>query len=206
MVTGVLNLGVGNIRSVTNLLRKIGVEFLVLSDPKLLEKVSNIIMPGVGSFDAAMKNLNSVQGLRHQLENKVLVEGLPILGLCLGFHLLTQRSDEGTQPGLGWLDAVTRRLPQLGELKVPNIGWAGPSEFAESKLFEGLNPDFRFFYAHSYYVKSQDPSIVTLRTSYGIEIDSAVEMDNIFGVQFHPEKSHRHGERLLRNFTGIAND
>lgn len=207
MVVGVVDLGVGNISAVTNLLQKIGVESVVVVDPESLEKVSRIILPGVGSYDTAMRNLNSVRGIRATLEKKVLDDGVPVLGLCLGLQIFTHGSEEGKEKGLGWVDAICHRFPLDSQgLKVPHIGWAGASDTFRSRLLTGLTPDFRFYYAHSYYVKCQTEAAVAMRTSYGVEFDSVIEIGNIYGVQFHPEKSHRHGERVVRNFIELEND
>lgn len=200
MVT-IVDYGMGNLGSVKNMFKKIGVQAQVTNDLQFISKAEKILLPGVGSFDAAMERLTNTE-LRTVLDQKALVEKVPVLGICLGMQLLTQGSEEGHKKGLSWLPAFTHRFP-VSDLKVPHMGWNRVKKNALSALTESFNEEFRFYFVHSYYVKVDDDKNSVLKTTYGITFDSAVQKDNIFGAQFHPEKSHRFGMQLFKNFAGI---
>ena len=156
----------------------------------------------MGAFDNGMKNLEEL-GLISVLEKKVLSEKVPFLGICLGMQLLTKRSEEGTKKGLGWIDAETVKFSFAGiegNFKIPSMGWNYVHAAKESRLMKDMYHDPRFYFVHSYYVKCSDPSDELLRTDYGFRYTSGFERDNIIGLQFHPEKSHKYGMKLLQNF------
>jgi glutamine amidotransferase len=153
----------------------------------------------VGAFDAAMQRING-SGLREALEHKARVDKVPLLGICLGMQLLTRGSEEGTEPGLGWIGATTRRFPPLPGLKVPHMGWNLVQPTRPHPLTDALPPEPRFYFVHSYHVQVDDPADSLLRAHYGIDFDAAIGHGNIVGAQFHPEKSHRFGMALLGNF------
>jgi imidazole glycerol-phosphate synthase subunit HisH len=199
----VIDYGMGNIGSICNMLRYVGVEPLVSSDPDQLRVADRLILPGVGHFDRAMTNLNET-GLAQAICELVLDRRVAILGICLGMQLMCKASDEGTQPGLGFIDAHVQRFqfPKDRRYKVPHMGWAQLEHERESPLLAGLNGDARFYFVHSYFVKCDDPADVMARSRYGHTFVSAFERDRVRGVQFHPEKSHRFGMQLLRNFVG----
>ncbi len=202
MIT-IVNYGIGNIGSMLSMLKRIGVVAKAESDPDVIIQAKKIILPGVGSFDAAMKRINDVTGLRDVLNQKALIERVPIMGVCLGMQLLTGSSEEGSLPGLGWIPGSTKRFPSVAALKVPHMGWNVARRTNSSPLTATLDVESRYYFVHSYYVTVDDPAYSIMRTSYGIEFDSAVARSNIYGVQFHPEKSHRFGMHLLKNFAEL---
>lgn len=210
MIT-IVDYGMGNLGSIYNMfVKKIKVECEVTSDLDKIKSAKKLLLPGVGAFDNAMKRI-SEEGIREVLELKVLREKTPILGICLGMQLLTKGSDEGKLPGLGWIDAYTHRFSfeKAEGLKVPHMGWNEVNLSQESLLTTGLGelvakPDNpRFYFVHSYYVKVKNQSNSILKTNFGHEFDSAIQKDNIYGAQFHPEKSHKFGVQLFKNFAEL---
>jgi glutamine amidotransferase len=194
----------GNLGSIRNILKRIGVESVITSDIQVIANASKLILPGVGAFDTGMKNLESL-GLTEVLNSKVLKEKTPVLGICLGMQLLSSGSEEGVLPGLGFIDAKTVkfRFVNTEEYKNPHMGWNFTIQKKESRLFEGMYSDPRFYFVHSYYFRANNQSDILASTEYEIEYTSAVEKDNILGVQFHPEKSHKFGMKLLKNFVDL---
>lgn len=201
MIT-VVDYGMGNLGSIQNMLKRIGVATIVTADLQAIGEASKIILPGVGAFDNAMTRINN-SDLREVLDRKAFVERVPVLGICLGMQLLTRGSEEGELPGLSWIPAVTRRFPNRVSLKVPHMGWNLVEPSTPSKLTQGFEGETRFYFIHSYFVVADRPENSILKTTYGIEFDSAIQHGNIYGVQFHPEKSHRFGLRLLKNFAEL---
>jgi len=197
----VIDYGMGNIGSIQNMIKKIGGKCLVSGDPETIDKASKLILPGVGSFDAGMRNLREL-GLIDILNKKVVIEKVPILGICLGMQLLTRSSEEGMEKGLGWIHADVIKFDSQN-LKVPHMGWNVSIPQKQSRLFVKSSREERFYFVHSYYVKCDQQSDILTSTNYGIEFVSAFENENIFGVQFHPEKSHLFGMDLLRNFVEL---
>lgn len=202
MIT-IVDYGMGNLGSMLNMFRRLSVKAEVVSDPEQLKHAQRLVLPGVGAFDAAMHRIASVQGLREVLDQKALVEQVPILGVCLGMQLLTRSSEEGSLQGLGWVPAATYRFPKQAGLKVPHMGWNLAKPNLSSRLMNGVGTDPRYYFVHSYYVQVDDPVYSLMRTHYGIDFDSAVEHENIYGMQFHPEKSHRFGMQILKNFAEV---
>ncbi len=201
MIT-IIDYGMGNLGSIQNMFKRIGVASAITSDLEMIAKAEKILLPGVGSFDNAMMRINE-GGLREVLDKKALVERVPILGICLGMQLLTRSSEEGKQNGLGWIDASTRRFPAMPGLKVPHMGWNVVVPTRESALVSNLPEDVRFYFVHSYCVHVDNDQDSILKATYGISFDAAVQHDNIYGAQFHPEKSHRFGMQLLKNFASL---
>jgi glutamine amidotransferase len=202
MIT-IIDYGIGNVGSMLNMFKHIGVEAIIESNPIIIRKAKKLVLPGVGSFDAAMNNINSIAGLRDVLDYKALAERIPILGVCLGMQLLTCLSEEGKEPGLGWIPSRTCRFPKHTSLKVPHMGWNVALPNKPNLLTKQLSDNSCFYFVHSYYVKVDDPAHSIMRTCYNIDFDSAIEKDNIYGVQFHPEKSHKNGMQILKNFSLI---
>lgn len=201
MIT-IIDYGMGNLGSIKNMFKHIGVAACISSEPSEIAHADKLLLPGVGAFDSAMTRINR-SGLREVLDHKALVEKVPILGICLGMQLLTHGSEEGYLPGLGWIPAMTTRFPAQSGLKVPHMGWNEVSLVRQSRLIAGLPVDSRFYFVHSYCVHVEQPNDSILKATYGVTFDAAVEHDNIYGAQFHPEKSHKFGMKLLSNFAGI---
>ena len=200
----IIDYNVGNIGSILNMLKKIGVQGDITSDINKIESADKIILPGVGSFDTGMENLKNL-GLLEVLNEKVQIKKTPVLGICLGMQLLTKGSEEGFLPGLGWIDGDVKKfaLDAFQDLKVPHMGWDYVSVKKESLLFKEMYEEPKFYFVHSYYVSPAKTSDILTTTNYGIEFCSALENGNIFGAQFHPEKSHKYGMKLLKNFADL---
>lgn len=201
MVT-IVDYGMGNLGSIQNMFKRIGVSAEVTSDAAVIARSGKILLPGVGSFDSAMRRINE-SGLREVLDRKATEERVPVLGICLGMQLLTRGSEEGLMPGLGWIPAATRRFPVLAGLKVPHMGWNVVVPVRASPLTDGLPAESRFYFVHSYCVQVDDPADAILKTRYGLTFDAAISRGNIYGAQFHPEKSHKFGMKLLANFASL---
>jgi len=205
-VITVVDYGMGNVGSIANMLRKVGAEALISPRAQDIERAGKLILPGVGAFDAAMERINA-SGLRGVLDRRVLADKVPVLGICLGMQLLTRSSEEGELAGLGWIAA--RTLAFRGRidphLKSPHMGWNLVQLHSPSPLTAGFTalPEPRFYFVHSYFVECADPAAAIMRTHYGVTYDSAIHQGNIYGVQFHPEKSHRFGMTLLENFAKL---
>lgn len=199
MIT-IVNYGMGNLGSLANMLKRLGVPAMVATDPGEVLRAERLLLPGVGAFDAAMRRINGVPGLRAALDRKALEERVPVLGVCLGMQLLTRGSEEGDAPGLGWIEGATVRFPRLDGLKVPHMGWNTAVPTGSSPLLRDVGDAPRYYFVHSYCVHVDDPAHALMRTTHGVPFDAAIGRGNIFGVQFHPEKSHRHGMTILRNF------
>jgi glutamine amidotransferase len=199
MIT-IVDYGLGNLGSIKNMLHKLGFESLISNQPSDIEKASKIILPGVGAFDKGMTKLKEF-GLLDILNKKVTVDKLPTLGICLGMQLMTSRSEEGNEPGLNWVNAECIKFKfDDSKHKVPHMGWNYVKSSKDQELINDSEQKFRFYFVHSYYVKLQDSKDELFSTKYGFEFTSAFQKDNITGVQFHPEKSHKFGMELLRNF------
>jgi len=198
----VLDYGMGNIGSITNMFKWIGVDSKVCDNLSSLESAQKLVLPGVGAFDHAMSRIIDL-GMLETLNHKALVEEIPILGICLGMQLITRGSEEGKMKGLGWIPAEVRSLPKSIGLKIPHMGWNAASTCMKSDLTDGFSEKTRFYFVHSYAVFCDDPETSIFKTSYGVDFDSGIQRGKIFGVQFHPEKSHRYGAKLLRNFANL---
>ena len=198
----IVDYGMGNLASVKNMLRRIGVSSTITGDPGEIARATKVLLPGVGSFDAAMREI-AARGLREVLDRKAMRDQVPTLGICLGMQLITRSSEEGRLPGLGWVDAAAHRFPGGRGLKVPHMGWNVVTPTRKSALTTGLPDESRFYFVHSYYVKADRPTDAILTANHGVTFDAALEAGNIFGAQFHPEKSHRFGMQVLANFASI---
>jgi glutamine amidotransferase len=198
----IVDYGMGNLRSIRNKIERLDASVIISSNLDDIERADRLILPGVGAFDAAMTNLKRL-GIIPVLNKKVLADRTPILGICLGMQLFSKFSEEGNVEGLGWIDARTIRFNFGGNghgLKVPHMGWNSIDVRKPSLYLDGIDLNANFYFVHSYHVRCNDPDDVLATTSYGIEFASMVQRDNIIGAQFHPEKSHFHGVRLLENF------
>lgn len=201
----IVDYGVGNLKSIQNMLRKLGIASQITSDPGALDSASKLILPGVGAFAHGMERLRSL-GFEEPLRRRVVDDGIPILGICLGMQLFSRGSAEGDVPGLGLLPAETvefdpTRFQQYH--RIPHMGWSDITLPRASRLFQGVEPQPRFYFVHSYHVACDDPAVVSAWASHGHPFVAALERGNIAGVQFHPEKSHRYGMALLKNFADV---
>jgi len=202
----IVDYGLGNLGSIVNMLKKLGYSSEIMNSPTDLRSPSGIILPGVGAFDTGMKNLVQ-KGWVDALNENVFVRKTPVLGICLGMQLMTKGSEEGKLEGLGWVDAQTLKFKSNNpRFKIPHMGWNVVKSVKESALLSGFQQftDPRFYFVHSYYVENRSQSNTLLTTNYGHEFTSGFELDNIAGVQFHPEKSHKYGLMLLKNFGEIC--
>lgn len=200
MIT-IVDTGLCNIGSVANMLRRIGVRPTITAKPEGVRAAQALILPGIGHFDAGMKNLDSL-GLTPALNERVMRDRIPVLGICLGMQLLARRSEEGSAPGLGWIAADVKRFrfEPNAQLPVPHMGWS-ELEPVDLEVFRGHEPgNTRFYFVHSFHVVADAPALVAAWATYGVRFVAAVRQGNIWGVQFHPEKSHRHGMNVLRNY------
>ncbi len=201
----VVDYGMGNVGSVANMLRKVGTEAVASADPEVIRNAPKLILPGVGAFDAAMNRLHE-RGLVEILNRRVLEDRVPILGICLGMQVMTDSSEEGSTTGLGWISGGTRRF-NFDALdprpRVPHMGWNVVEQARPTPLFEGMYDQPRFYFVHSYHVYCNNQEDVMLTTEYGYRFVSGISRGNIYGVQFHPEKSHKFGMHLIRQFAGI---
>ena len=204
-MTTVIDYGMGNVGSIVNMGRKAGGSFTVSGDPAVIAQADKLILPGVGSIDHGMTKLRE-RGLIPVLNQRVLERKVPILGICLGVQLFTRRSEEGELPGLGWIAGDTIRFKRAVEpstLKVPHMGWNFIEPAKPDPLLRDLPPEPRFYFVHSYHLVCDDAADVLTWTQYGHRFASAVQRGNIWGTQFHPEKSHKFGLALLKNFLAL---
>jgi glutamine amidotransferase len=199
----IVNYGLGNLGSIKNMFKKIGVESIITSEHKIISKADKLVLPGVGNFGKGMHELEK-SGLRDLLDNLVLKNRTPILGICLGMQLMTNDSEESDSKGLGWIPSKTLKFDfDSIQMKVPHMGWNTVKISNTNKLIINTSEEIRYYFVHSYYVKVSDESDSITKTKYGVEFDSAINRDNIYGVQFHPEKSHKFGMNLLKNFSNF---
>ena len=199
MIT-IVDYGVGNLKSIVNMLRKCGHDSIATSSPEDLLCASKIILPGVGAFDAGMKNLRSRE-LDVILNEAVIENKVPCLGICLGMQLLASQSEEGESEGLGWIPASVKRFNLTDKnLKTPHMGWNLVTPTTSCVLFEDIPLPMKYYFVHSYHFTCDDPSDSVGKTVHGAEFTSVINKGNIYGAQFHPEKSHRYGMKLLKNF------
>lgn len=200
----IIDYGMGNLQSVKKKLDRLKVNSLISSDEDAILNADKLILPGVGHFSKAMENIIKL-GIMDTLNHAVLVKQKPILGICLGMQLMANKSEEGNSNGFGWFDAEVvkfERYPDF-KFKVPHIGWNQLLFKSDSNLLSGIHSDSQFYFVHSYHVKLNDTSDALCETEYGISFTSVIQKNNIFGVQFHPEKSHDAGEQLIKNFIDI---
>lgn len=201
----IVDYGLGNISAFSNMYKRMNIPTMVVRTVGELDGASKIILPGVGAFDHAMKLL-SASGMRDALENLVLGEKVPLLGVCVGMQILANDSDEGKMSGLGWVPGHVCSFKDemaSAQLPTPHMGWNDVMPTESHSLFAGLEKDARFYFLHSYFFKCGQSDDVLAHSSYGLGFACAVRTGNVYGVQFHPEKSHHYGALLLKNFAEL---
>jgi glutamine amidotransferase len=200
----IVNYGMGNVGSILNMFSYLNIEASISNDSNEILNAKKIVLPGVGAFDNGMHNIKK-QGLLNVLNEKVLQQKTPVLGICLGMQLMTICSEEGLSEGLGWINArtVSFKKEKNAELKIPHMGWNIVKKMNENSILTYLDYVSRFYFVHSFHVKCIDEPLAIGKTKYGSEFDSMVAHDNIYGCQFHPEKSHKSGMKLLQNFNKL---
>ena len=203
---GILDYGLGNIRAFSNIFKSLDISHKIITTSNELKGVKKIILPGVGAFDDAMIKFNQ-SGLRNPVQDMVLNEHTPILGVCVGLQMLGRSSNEGKEKGLGWIDADIKIFDTsniMHATKLPHMGWNTVEIKSNNDLlFKNLNSNDRFYFLHSYYFDCDNQNDIIAQTHYGINFTCAVKLNNIYGVQFHPEKSLKNGEKLLSNFAQL---
>ena len=201
MIT-IIDYNTGNLGSIKNMLKRLGIASQITNDKDAIENAEKLILPGIGHFDYGMQQLKN-SGLIPLLNKKVLEDKTPILGICLGVQLLTESSEEGTEKGLGWIKGKTIAFDKnklAGNQKIPNMGWTDVANYSQSKLFENMHDEPRFYFVHSFHLALESKNDCLVTAKYGYDFAAGIEHENILGVQFHPEKSHKYGMKLLENF------
>jgi len=200
----IIDYGMGNLRSIEKNLQRSGYNPVISGDPEIVNTADKLILPGVGHFANGMKNLNERE-LITILNYKVLQEKIPILGICLGMQLFGKKSEEGNVEGLGWVDAETIKfsVSDRQKYKIPHMGWNSIFFKKNDPMINNITQEDLFYFVHSYHLVCGDEENILATTTYDYEFTSAVVKDNIYGVQFHPEKSHKQGLQMLRNFAEL---
>ena len=201
----IIDYGLGNISAFANVYKNLNIEHKVVSSVADLNSATKIILPGVGAFDFAMMLLNE-SGLKEKLDELVLTRKIPLLGICVGMQILARSSEEGTTAGLDWINGLVKRFDLSSApngVLLPHMGWNNVHASKDNKLFYGLDSELRFYFLHSYYFQCDDKKDELALTDYGRPFASVVNFENIYGVQFHPEKSHRNGIQILKNFANL---
>lgn len=204
MIT-IVNYGSGNIRAITNIYDMLKISYLIASAPEDLKGSQRLILPGVGAFDDTLKRLNE-SGLREVLDELVLKQKVPVLGICVGMQIMAQSSEEGEMHGLGWIEGEVKKFDK-GKLKmlpkIPHLGWNSIEVKKDSSLFNNIDIENGFYFIHSYFFQAKNQIDILTETFYGEIFTSSIQKENVYGVQYHPEKSHRNGVELLKNFATI---
>jgi len=200
----IIDYGMGNLSSIANMIKKVGGVSSICSNLEQLDKAEKLILPGVGSFDHGITSLLD-NNWKDVLDNMVKIKRVPVLGICLGMQLMCNNSEEGRLSGLGWIDAQIRRFsfPEHTKLKVPHMGWNTVDVTKPNPLLDSVQEEQRFYFVHSFHAVCADPADVLATAHHGYDFCAAFSRDNIFGVQFHPEKSHRFGMELMKRFVDL---
>lgn len=201
----IIDYGLGNVRAFANVYKKSNIPAVIVKQAEDLKNASKVILPGVGAFDQAMQMLEK-SGMRQALDEMVVQRHVPVLGICVGMQLLAPSSEEGSLPGLGWIDGEVKRFQPSAtqhSMRVPHMGWNNIRPVKQNGLLHGLGPEARFYFLHSYYLHCNNSEDVIAVTEYGDEFACAINHGNIYGVQFHPEKSHQWGIQLLKNYAEL---
>jgi glutamine amidotransferase len=204
-VIAIIDYGLGNVRAFANVYRNLNIPVIIAKKREDLKEATKLLLPGVGAFDYAMQRLID-SGMRETIDQKVLEDKIPVLGICVGMQMLAKRSEEGVLPGLGWIDGEVKKfiLPSHeSTLRIPHMGWNTIQPLHSNGLLKGMDNESRFYFLHSYYFRCSNPADTIATTHYEGDFESAVNSNNVYGVQFHPEKSHQWGIRLLENFAKL---
>jgi glutamine amidotransferase len=204
MIT-IIDYGSGNIKAIANIYEKLKVDFRIASNPNQVKGAKKIFLPGVGAFDETMSKLDKT-GFRGVLDMEVLENKIPIIGICVGMQILAETSEEGKNKGLGYIKGKVKRIAKdtiLQKPKLPHMGWNSIEVTKENQLFKNVDPGLGFYFLHSYYFECDDPKDILSTTNYGTAFASSVQKENVYGIQFHPEKSHRNGLKLMNNFANL---
>lgn len=200
----IVNYGVGNIKAFTNIFKILDIPHLIACSKEELKNVTKIILPGVGAFDYAMRRLEE-SGMRATLDHLVLEQKIPVLGVCVGLQILGLTSEEGSLNGLGWIKGHVKKFKfdeKYKNLPLPHMGWNSLVLHKDTPLTQNLPPNPRFYYLHSYYMECNEADCVA-KTEYGITFPSIINVQNIYGIQPHPEKSHENGIKIIQNFCNL---
>jgi glutamine amidotransferase len=200
----IVNYGMGNLRSVQKKFNRIGADAIITSDVEKIKNAWKLVLPGVGHFKKGVRNLKE-SGIWDVLNEVVLVKKTPILGICLGMQLMAKYSEEGDVEGLGWFDAnvIKFRINNTLKYKVPHMGWNTIVAKRENALISGISSEAMFYFVHSYHIKCDTEEDILASTEYEYKFTSVIQKNNIYGTQFHPEKSHGYGEKILENFVSL---
>jgi len=201
----IIDYGSGNVGAIANVLRQCKIAHILTDDPGALAQADSFILPGVGAFDPTMETLVR-SGITDALNEQVIGRNKPVLGICVGMHLLSNGSDEGQLPGLGWIPGRVRKIDASrlnAPPRLPHMGWNSIAIKQSASLLDGVDAEQGFYFLHSYYFDAADATHVAAQVSYGTDLPCAVQRDNVFGMQFHPEKSHRNGAQVFMNFAGL---
>tara|TARA_B100001758_G_C18414488_1_gene618408 strand:- start:2217 stop:2831 length:615 start_codon:yes stop_codon:yes gene_type:complete len=202
---GIIDYGSGNVQAIATIYKNLNIEYKVITNPNDLKKASKLILPGVGAFDATMRQLIK-SGIKDELNNLVINKKIPILGICVGLQIMGFGSEEGELAGLGWIAGKVKKF-DCSILKIkpklPHMGWNTIKDINDHPLFNGIDHDFGFYFVHSYYFECESEENVLAISNYGKDFSSAIFSENIFGTQFHPEKSHGNGFLLFKNFADL---
>lgn len=199
---GIINYGSGNVRAIGNVYDILKIDYKIIDLPNELLQCTKIILPGVGAFDETMETLNK-SGFRVELEKMVIHQKIPVLGICVGMQILSNGSDEGRLSGLGWIPGRVKKFDKSilnGKPKLPHLGWNSVEIKKNDSILSGVDAEEGFYFIHSYYFECLHEVDILTTTKYGLNFASSIKSDNIFGMQFHPEKSHQNGIQLLKNF------
>ena len=206
MIT-IVDYGLGNIKAFANAYKRLNIEVRYASTPEQLKQANKIILPGVGAFDHAMRMLNQ-SGLHDCLNDLVLVQKVPVIGICVGMQMMANTSEEGSGAGLGWINGTVKHFHNDNEIRasknpLPHMGWNNISPVKETSLTRNLDEDKRFYFLHSYYFECKNEQDVVATANYGFDYACIINHDNVYGIQCHPEKSHHNGVSLLKNFAEL---
>lgn len=202
---GIINYGSGNVFAIANVYKRLNIEFVIIDSKEELFMVDKLILPGVGAFDEVMLLLEK-SGLKDALDELVIDRGVPILGVCVGMQVMGLASEEGRQKGLGWIKGNVKKIDEsvlVQKPYVPHLGWNSVAPNVQHELFKGIDLKVGFYFLHTFYFECESDSDVLLTTKYGIKFASAVNSKNVYGVQFHPEKSHKNGIKVFENFAKL---